>query len=53
MEGEIQQPFKQAFREIYLLTDAEVNTRTYSNRMASHILKQHQYVTSKRKKLES
>lgn len=45
MEGEIQQPFKQAFREIYLLTDAEVNTRTYSNRMASHILKQHQYVT--------
>ncbi len=45
MEGEIQQPFKQAYREIYLLTDAEINTRTYSNRMASHILKQHQYVT--------
>lgn len=42
---QIQQPFKQAFREIYLLTDAELNTRTYSNRMASHILKQHQYVT--------
>ena len=45
INGQIQQPFKQAFREIYLLTDAEVNTRTYSNRMASHILKQHQYVT--------
>ncbi len=45
VHGQIQQPFKQAFREIYLLTDAEVNTRTYSNRMASHILKQHQYVT--------
>lgn len=45
LEGQIQQPFKQAYREIYLLTDAEVNTRTYSNRMASHILKQHQYVT--------
>lgn len=45
MEGQIQQPFKQAYREIYLLTDAEVNTKTYSNRMASHILKQHQYVT--------
>lgn len=44
-DGQIQQPFKQAYREIYLLTDAEVNTRTYSNRMASHILKQHQYVT--------
>lgn len=45
VEKQIQQPFKQAFREIYLLTEAEINTRTYSNRMASHILKQHQYVT--------
>jgi hypothetical protein len=45
MDAEIQQPFKQAYREIYLLTEAEINTRTYSNRMASHILKQHQYVT--------
>lgn len=44
-ENKFQQPLKQAFREIYILTDAEVNTRTYSNRMASHILKQHQYVT--------
>jgi hypothetical protein len=32
-----------AFREIYLLTDAEINTRVYSNRMAAHILKQHQF----------
>ncbi|GAB4399442.1 MAG: hypothetical protein OHK0053_19620 [Microscillaceae bacterium] len=39
---EIQQPLKQAFREIYLLTEAEINTRYYSNRMAAHILKQHQ-----------
>jgi hypothetical protein len=39
----IQQPLKQAYREVYLLTDAEINTRTYSNRMASHILKQHQF----------
>lgn len=38
------QPIKQAYREIYLLTDAEINTRTYSNRFASHILKQHQYL---------
>ncbi|MDW3651414.1 MAG: DUF4132 domain-containing protein [Bacteroidia bacterium] len=44
IEKEIQQPMKQAFREVYLLTDAEINTRTYSNRMATHILKQHQYV---------
>jgi hypothetical protein len=43
MEKEIQQPIKQAFREVYLLTDAEINTRTYSNRMASHLLKQHQF----------
>ncbi|WP_316738533.1 DUF4132 domain-containing protein [Pedobacter aquatilis] len=42
-EHKIQQPIKQAFREVYLLTDAEINTRTYSNRMASHILKQHQF----------
>lgn len=45
MDAQIQQPFKQAFREIYILTEAEINTKTYSNRMASHILKQHQYVT--------
>jgi hypothetical protein len=43
MELEWQQPLKQAFREIYLLTEAEINTRTYSNRMAAHILKQHQF----------
>lgn len=39
----IVQPFKQAHREVYLLTDAERNTRTYSNRFAAHILKQHQF----------
>lgn len=40
---EIIQPLKQAYREIYILTDAEINTRVYSNRMAAHILKQHQF----------
>ncbi|MEL6373253.1 MAG: DUF4132 domain-containing protein [Pseudomonadota bacterium] len=40
---EITQPLKQAYREIYVVTDAEVNTRVYSNRMASHLLKQHQF----------
>jgi len=39
----VQQPFKQAHREVYLLTPAEERTRTYSNRFASHILKQHQF----------
>ncbi|MFP5039720.1 DUF4132 domain-containing protein [Parasediminibacterium sp. JCM 36343] len=43
IEQQIIQPIKQAFREVYLLTDAEINTRTYSNRMAAHILKQHQF----------
>jgi hypothetical protein len=40
---EIRQPFKQAHREIYLLTDAERATGTYSNRYAAHMLKQHQF----------
>ncbi len=40
---EITQPFKQAFREIYLLTDAERRTGTYSNRFAAHLIKQHQF----------
>jgi hypothetical protein len=35
----IRQPFKQAFREIYLLTPAELETRVYSNRFAAHILR--------------
>src|ERR1700722_8060621 len=43
LASKIVQPLKQAFREIYILTDAEVNTRVYSNRMAAHILKQHQF----------
>lgn len=43
IEEKIRQPIRQAFREIYLLTDAEVTTRSYSNRMAAHILKQHQF----------
>jgi hypothetical protein len=38
----IVQPFKQAHREIYRLTDAERATGTYSNRFAGHILRQHQ-----------
>ncbi len=42
--NEIQQPFKQAYREIYLVTDAEITTESYSNRFAAHILRQHQFV---------
>jgi Domain of unknown function (DUF4132) len=42
---EVSQPFKQAHREIYLLTDAERGTGTYSNRFAAHLIKQHQFAT--------
>jgi hypothetical protein len=38
----VTQPFKQAHREVYVLTDAERQTKTYSNRFAAHILRQHQ-----------
>ena len=43
LQNKFVQPLKQAYREVYLLTDAEINTRVYSNRMAAHILKQHQF----------
>jgi hypothetical protein len=39
----IVQPFKQAHREVYLVTDAERGTERYSNRFAAHILRQHQF----------
>jgi hypothetical protein len=39
----VTQPFKQAHREIYVLTDAERATATYSNRFASHIIRQRQF----------
>lgn len=40
---QVTQPFKQAHREIYVLTDAETQTASYSNRFAAHILRQHQF----------
>lgn len=39
----IVQPFKQAYREVYIVTDAELRTEVYSNRYAAHILRQHQF----------
>ena len=42
-DHQVRQPFKQAHREVYLLTDAERETETYSNRFASHIIRQHQF----------
>ncbi|PJJ59208.1 DUF4132 domain-containing protein [Hymenobacter chitinivorans] len=42
-ERQLRQPLKQAYRELYLLTPPEERTGTYSNRMAAHILRQHQF----------
>jgi len=39
-ENRIRQPFIQAWRPIYLVTDAERVTSNYSNRFAGHILEQ-------------
>jgi hypothetical protein len=41
-ERQLTQPFKQAFREVYLVAPAELETRTYSNRFAAHIVKYRQ-----------
>ncbi|MET7462469.1 DUF4132 domain-containing protein [Nonomuraea sp. NPDC005501] len=38
---ELRQPFKQAFREVYLLTPAEEATEVYSNRFAGHVVSYH------------
>ncbi|AWS42771.1 DUF4132 domain-containing protein [Streptosporangium sp. 'caverna'] len=39
LEIGLRQPFKQAFREVYLLTPAEEQTGTFSNRFAGHVLR--------------
>jgi hypothetical protein len=39
----VTQPFKQAHREVYILTDAERQSATFSNRFAAHIVRQHQF----------
>ena len=36
---QVRQPFKQAFREVYVLTPAEEETERHSNRFAGHILR--------------
>lgn len=40
---QIVQPIKQAYREVYFITPAEIETGDYSNRFARHILKQHHF----------
>jgi hypothetical protein len=49
-DNQVFQAFKQAFREVYLLTDAELNTKSYSNRYAAHIIKVGTYLSRSRSK---
>ncbi|MEO1655991.1 MAG: DUF4132 domain-containing protein, partial [Bacteroidota bacterium] len=41
LQREIQQPIKQAFREVYLLTEAEKQSSPHSYRFANHVLWHH------------
>jgi hypothetical protein len=41
----IRQPFRQAFREFYQVTDGERETRMYSNRFAKILMRQHQFAS--------
>jgi len=41
--GKIRQPFRQAFREFYQVTDDERQTKGYSNRFAKVLMRQHQF----------
>jgi hypothetical protein len=41
----IRQPFRQAFREFYELTDDDRQARTYSNRFAGILMRQHQFAS--------
>ena len=47
---DIRQPFAQAWRANYVVTDAERRTRTYSNRFAGHILHQPPLIAILRKR---
>src|SRR5438876_48864 len=49
-QHEMVQPFKQAHREVYVITDAELRSSTYSNRLAAHIIKQHQFAALARQR---
>ncbi len=41
----VRQPFPQAFREFYQVTDGERETRLYSNRFAGVLMRQHQFAS--------
>lgn len=41
----VRQPFRQAFREFYQITDDERRTKMYSNRFAGILMRQHQFAS--------
>jgi len=41
--AKIRQPFRQAFREFYIVTNDERQTKRYSNRFAKVLMRQHQF----------
>lgn len=41
----VRQPFRQAFREFYQISDEERQTRGYSNRFAGVVMRQHQFAS--------
>jgi hypothetical protein len=43
--AKIRQPFRQAFREFYQVTDEERQSKTYSNRFAGFVMRQHQFAS--------
>src|SRR5580692_9798065 len=43
--AKIRQPFRQAFREFYVVTDDERQTKRYSNRFAKVLMRQHQFAS--------
>ncbi len=43
--SKIRQPFRQAFREFYQITDAERETKMHSNRFAGILMRQHQFAS--------
>jgi hypothetical protein len=43
--AKIRQPFRQAFREFYQVTDGERETKMYSNRFAKVLMRQHQFAS--------
>ncbi|MEM7250093.1 MAG: DUF4132 domain-containing protein [Pseudomonadota bacterium] len=43
IDHELVQPFKQVFREVYILTDAEIESGDQSARFAGHVIRQSQF----------